>query len=262
MDIQKFNPTVAELTALAEEAKSVDVSDLTAVKEMRLKLRTARTTITKTGKEFRTEALAFQKAVIAKEKELLELVTPEEDRLKQIEDDAAKAIELEERQKKMPWRKEQIMLIGDGLDNPTDEELLEMDDEQFASYLNDRKVAKFDADEAEKREKEEAERIEKEKAEAVEKARIEEQEKAEKRVQEEKERAEREAKEKEEREKREAEEAERKEKEEQEKAEKNKKYKDWLKKNGYEEADKDSYKIERSGNTFTLYKLVDSITIE
>lgn len=251
MDIQKFNPTVAELTTLADEAKAVDVTDLTAVKEVRLKLRTARTTITKTGKEFRAEALAFQKAVIAKEKELLEIITPEEDRLKAVEEEVAKAAELEERKKVLPWRKEQLMTIGDGKDNPTEEELLGMEDATFTTYLNERKAAHLDAIEAEKREAELAEQREKEKEEAAEKAR-----------QEERERMEREQREKEEREKREAEEVARKEKEEQEKAEKNKKYKDWLKKNGYTEKNKDSYKIVREGNTFSLYTLVDTITID
>lgn len=251
MDIQKFNPTVAELTTLAEEAKAVDISDLTAVKEMRLKLRTARTTITKTGKEFRAEALAFQKAVIAKEKELLELVTPEEDRLKAVEDEAARAAELEERKKVIPWRKEQLITIGDGKDNPTEEELLDMDDATFTSYLNERKAAHLDAVEAEKREAELAEQREKEKEEAAEKAR-----------QEERERLEREQKEKEEREAKEKAEAERQAKEEEAKAKKNKAYKEWLDKHGYTTKTKDDYKVERDGNTFTLYKKIDTITIE
>lgn len=251
MDIQKFNPTVAELTTLAQEAKAVDITDLVAVKEMRLKLRTARTTITKTGKEFRAEALAFQKAVIAKEKELLELVTPEEDRLKAVEDEAAKAVELEERKKVLPWRKEQLEQLADGMLNPTEAELLDMDDAAFTQLLTERKAAKLEALEAKQRAAEAAERHEKEKAEAAEKAR-----------QEERERMEREQKEKEEREAREKAEAERKEKEEQEKAEKNKKYKDWLKQNGYTEETKDDYKVERNGNTFTLYKKLDAITIE
>ncbi len=262
MDIQKFNPTVAELTNLATEAKAVDVTNLEAVKEMRLRLRTARTTITKTGKEFRTEALAFQKAVIAKEKELLELVTPEEDRLKAVEEAAEKAAELEERKKVMPWRKEQLLGLGDGEPMPTEDELLAMDDATFTQLINNRKVAKLDRQEAEAREKEQAEKHEKEKEEAAERARKEEREKIEREQKEKDERAAKEAKEKEEREAREKEAKEKAEREEQEKAEKNKKYQNFLKKNGYTEETKDDYKIVREGDTFKLYKLLDTVTIK
>jgi hypothetical protein len=272
MDIQEFNPTVAELNKIAERARQVDVTDLVAVKEMRLELRTVRTTITKRGKELRDDALKFQKAVIAKEKELLELVTPEEDRLKEIEDIAAHAEEMAEREKKMPWRKEQIMLIGDGLDNPTDAELMDMDDEQFAQHLNARKVAKFDADEAEKREKELEAQREREKEEAVEKAREEEQKKAEQRIQEEKdradkvekeakekeERAEREAKEKAEREEKEREAAEAAEKAESEKLEKQKKYKTWLSDNNFNE---ETDKIIKTDGEVSIYRFVSSFKI-
>lgn len=272
MDIQEFNPTVAELSKIAERARQVDVKDLVAVKEMRLELRTIRTTITKRGKEMRDDALKFQKAVIAKEKELLELVTPEEDRLKEIEDAAAMAEEMEARAQKMPWRKEQLMLLGDGVENPTNEGLLEMSDEQFAVYLNGRKLAKFDADEAEKREKELEAQREREKEEAVEKARKEEQEKAEKRVQEEKDRADRaekEAKEKEERAEREAKEkAEREEKEkaaaeaaekaEAEKLEKKKKYQTWLSDNNFNDA---TDKLIKTDSEVSIYRLVSSFKI-
>lgn len=272
MDIQEFNPTVAELTKIAERAKKVDSTDLVAVKEMRLELRTVRTTITKRGKELRTEALAFQKAVIAKEKELLELVTPQEDRLKEIEDAAAMAEEMEARAQKMPWRKEQLMLLGDGVENPTNEQLLDMNDEQFATYLNERKVAKFDADEAEKREKELEAQREREKEEAVEKARLEEQEKAAKQLQEEKDRADRaekEAKEKEERAEREAKEkAEREEKEkaaaeaaekaEAEKLEKKKKYQTWLSDNNFNDA---TDRLVKTENEVSIYRFVSSFKI-
>ena len=48
---------------------------------------------------------------------------------------------------------------------------------------------------------------------------------------------------------------------EEEKKKKNKKYTTFLEKNGYNDKTKDEYQIERNENTFTLYKKIDSITI-
>lgn len=255
--LEKFNPTVAELQKMVEATKGITATDLTdatqlaVVKENRLKLRDARTTITKIGKDLRADALEYQRAVIAKEKELLAIIEPEEARLKKIEDEAKHLEEMEKRAQVLPWRREQVAGIADGLENPTDEMLLDMDDEAFNAYVATRKAAKLDRMEAEARAKEDAERREKEKEEAAERARIEERQ-----------RMEREQKEKEERATKEAEEARKREAEEQEKAEKNKKYQNFLKKNGYTEETKDEFKVVREGDTFKLYKLVDTVTIK
>lgn len=255
--LEKFNPTLAELQALVESTKGITAKDLTdknqlaVVKENRLKLRDARTTITKVGKEYRAEALEYQRLVIVKEKELLAIITPEEDRLKAIEEEAKNLEILEERKKVLPWRKEQLLGIGDGESMPTEQELLQLTDEEFNTHVTNRKLAKLDKQEAEAREKQEAENREKEKEEAAAKA-----------VEEERERAAKEAKLKEEREAKEAEEAKQKEAEELARTEKNKKYQTFLKKNGYTEETKDDYKIVREGDTFKLYKLVDTVTIK
>jgi len=201
LNIEKFNPTIAELNNLVALTSGVKVTDptdkkqLEEVKKNRLMLRDARVNITKKGKELREDAVKFQKAVIEKEKELIAIIEPEENRLKEVEDDAKKAKLRAERIAVLPMRKEKLEAIGDQV-TVSDNELLDMDDTAFTEHYNTRVSLKNEADrEALDEEKRQAER-DKEKREAEEKAR-----------QEERERHEREQKEKEEREEREREEA-------------------------------------------------------
>jgi hypothetical protein len=102
-----FESTKAQLVQLASETASltrVDTDDnLAAAKAARARLRTARTTIEKTGKAARDDANKFQKAVIAKERELVGVIQPEEERLAGLveaeerrREDAARAIREEE----------------------------------------------------------------------------------------------------------------------------------------------------------------------
>lgn len=80
-----YEDTKAKLSALAKESVSlvrVDTDDsLAAAKSAYLRLRSTRTSIEKTGKAARDGATKFQRAVIAKEKELIQVIQPEETRL-------------------------------------------------------------------------------------------------------------------------------------------------------------------------------------
>lgn len=204
-NIEQFNPTVAELTALVEATKNIKATDLTdkkqleVVKESRKKLSDARINITKRGKELRQSAIDFQKAVIEKEKELISIISPEEDRLKEIEAEAKEIKIREERMAVLPQWKEKLSTIGDK-EEISDEQLLGMDHAQFTDYYNQRVANKNDADrraieDEKKKNEEEAKRLEWEKGaqEREEKARKEEKERIEREA---KEKAEREAKEK------------------------------------------------------------------
>ena len=88
MQLEKFNPTTAELKQKAEECSSLiikgvdDKEGYQAVHKARMDLVRTRREINKTGKELRAEAIAFQKAVIDKEKELIGIISPVEDDLK------------------------------------------------------------------------------------------------------------------------------------------------------------------------------------
>lgn len=110
MDIEKFNPNIAHLRALVEKTSvltSIDITDKAALAvfaENQKELQQARLLVTKTGKALREESTAFSKAVIAREKELLGVIEPEEERLKQIKEDADHAVLIEQRKGMTPFR--------------------------------------------------------------------------------------------------------------------------------------------------------------
>lgn len=265
LNVEKFDPTVAELKAIVAETASItatdlrDKSQLKVVKSTRIKLRDARIKITKTGKEMRDEANAYNKAVLAKEKELLAIVEPEEDRLKAIEEEAERIVVMEARMVQLPIRRDALAQIGDGVEI-SDDEILAMDDTQFVEYRNTRVTAKIEAErvalEAEKhrlaREQELEEAKKQAAKEAEEKARrdAEDRIRAAEQAQADAERREKEAAERAERERQEA--AEREEAE-QARLEKEKGYNQWLKDNAFDEA---TMKLITVADEVHMYKLV------
>lgn len=93
----------SELAALAK--KSADIVEIknTAAREQchsaMMALANTRTSITKTGKTARDDANAFSRAVIAEEKRLIDLIEPEESRLRALRDEWDEAREAEKRAK-------------------------------------------------------------------------------------------------------------------------------------------------------------------
>lgn len=163
MNIGKFNPTVQELKKLVDDAQGVDITDLKAVKDAKKPLKSARIEITKMGKSMRDEATAFNRAVLVKERELLEIIEPTEKKFKEIEDAEKQRIAIEERKEQLPMRRSELSAIG--LLAIRDEVLLSMNDKEFAEYkMNFAKKVKED--------KEAEEKIELEKAEAVRQERV------------------------------------------------------------------------------------------
>jgi len=239
LNIEKFNPTVSELKALVEDSKDLSIKDykddegLLIIKEHRLKLRDARTTITKTGKELRSEAVSFQKAVIAKEKELLEIITPREDELKLIEDTASLELQREKRLIGLPDKKEKLLKIGVEVE---DNILLDMDSSQFDSFLNEKTFEHNEKKAEEIRIKEEEISKKEREQELITKAREEEKERIEneKKVEESKKII------------------------EENELKENTEYVEWLKDNGYTEETKDTFKIVSSSEVVHLYKLVNT----
>lgn len=149
-ELDKFNPTVAELTLMVEKTKglTIDIQDkgqLSIVHTSRIELKNARVKIEKAGKALREEAIAYQKAVIAKEKELVGIIEPEEDRLAAIEEEAEKFAIRKERLEKLPTRKERLLAIpySHHLEPQSDEVLLDMDANAFEAYLNSRTSSCF-----------------------------------------------------------------------------------------------------------------------
>lgn len=144
MELDKFNPTVAELNALVVKTRGIDAScELAIVKENRIALKNARVQIEKAGKALRADALDFQKKVIAKENELIGIIEPEEDRLMVIEAEAAKKAEREARKALLPARIAQLEAIGA---TSGDESLLAMDGTQFQQFYNEKVADKNERD--------------------------------------------------------------------------------------------------------------------
>lgn len=136
MDIEQFNPTIAELNRMVTVAKTITKEmGVDIIKENKTILQKTRTSITEKGKELREEALIFQRAVISKEKELLEIIAPEEDRLKGIIDEFKTEELKKERLQLLPERKEKLNSI-DGSTWATDEQILEMDGMAFSIFYN------------------------------------------------------------------------------------------------------------------------------
>lgn len=257
--VVEFDPTVEALQQMVEATKNITATDLTdkdqlkIVKENRMALKNARVKIEKRGKELRDDAIKYQKDVIAKERELVSIISGEEDRLSEIEEEAKQIQIRKERAEQLPARRERLAVIGDGIE-ATDDELLALDDTKFDTYVNNRASAKIIADrnkiEADRIANEhEATRLENEKnaREREEKARVDERT-----------RLETQAKEKEEKrienEKHAAEEKARKEQEERERIEKQDAYRNFRVQLGWSEETRHFYKEENVGGVITVWK--------
>ncbi len=104
LSLAEFVPAKADLISLVEQAKKTDMANPEAVHEVRILLRDARVNVTKRGKELREGALKFQKDVIAKEKELVAIIEPEEQRLKTADEEFKLKAEMEKRRDELPSR--------------------------------------------------------------------------------------------------------------------------------------------------------------
>ncbi len=286
LDIEKFNPTKAEITALVGEAQGLvitgvdDVEGYKRVDDVRKRMKKIRVQITNTGKEMRAEATAFAKKVIEKEKELVGLIEPTELELEAKQ----KAIDDEKEKNKrlalLPPRKEKLAEIG-VTDVPDDFILLQNDDE-FNSYFNIKKGEWLAAKEAKLKADQEAVEAEKRRIAAEEQRKAE----LEKARQEGEDKAKREASEKEaqveaerqaelkrkqdeeaqaERSRKEVEDKKRAEEEAKAAEEKRvtalKQYQDFLTKNGWTVATKDQFIIQRTGQMVFLFKKIDELTL-
>lgn len=243
MEIKKFNPTEAELIKAVEAVKDLkikgvdDVSGYAVVNDARKKLGKYRIAITKFGKAEREEALAYQRMVLKKEKELLAIVVPKEDEFKQMLNEIDIAKEKEERKVMLPSRKKMLEEINEKM---TDDDILNMDDKEFSQFYTDKKTELV---EKEAEEKERAKELKRARLDAAKKARE----------------AERARVEKAKIAKEEIEESKAKE------LARNTIYNKWLKDNNFNEED---FVVEGEsfpdldGTVFTLYKKVSSITIK
>ena len=277
-DVIFFDPQVSDLQAIIAETAKITATDLSDAKQLelvkatRIKLKKARVVIEKQGKTQRDRATDYSRRVMAREKELIGIIEPEEDRLQAIEAEAERIKVRAERMTSLPLRREQLAAIGDGIVTP-DVILLDMDAEQFVAHMNGRKVAQFEKMEAAR--KAEETRVAREKEIEAAKARAvqDERDRAEKEDQRkrdeaaaaatkavddakrEAERIEREAREKVEREAKEKADAEAADAAEQAKLEKRKRYQNWLETIGYSEETKHLWKFEDAGDRVRAFSI-------
>ena len=306
-EVEIFNPTIAELTKIVGTAKDLVIADykdkaqIEIVSAKRKELKKIRVAITNRGKELREEALAHQRKVIEKEKELVGIITPEEDRLQKLEDEALMKIEQDRRRGLLPDKLAMLKALGFEPTPEQQDNLLLLTDEGWADYYNRCVARKNEADrialeerEAEQKRKEqeledEKKRIAQEEAERKAKAEQEEKDRVAREEQAERERlqkieddkkkaiADAQAKERQEKEAKareekaraderariEQEEKEKKAKEEAERIalEKKKIYKQFLTDNGYTEELKNDYLIKNDNLVITLYKKVNTLDL-
>lgn len=274
LELDQFNPTVAELKSLVENAGLLmlpdpsDEAQVKVIKEKRIELRDARVRVEKAGKELRAEAVQFQKAVIDREKELIAIVEPEEIRLKALEEEAKKFELVQERQKSLPARKERLTAL-DPAYLVVDEALLDLDDAEFETFFNkcsadknEKAAAEVKRREDEVREKEEAQKREAETKQREDNARKEAEARAEREIQEAKDRADRaeqEAKDKVDREQREKE---KRDQEERDRLAKEDRIRVTLEMYGYSEATKGDFIIQKNPTEIVVFKKVASFSPE
>jgi len=300
LNIEKFNPTKADLIKLADKYKSLEIKGIddrigyNIVDEARKDLKKKRVELTKTGKELRDEANQFAKKVISIEKELVAIIEPLELELKAKQDEIDLIIEKNKRKALLPDRIEKLKSINVEI---SEDEILEMDSDTFLAFFNEHKeyyLAEKERklqeekdkieeqkkiEELKKQREEEIERAKKEAAENAKKEaeehakkiqaekdaetarKIKEAEDKAKKAEEDRIRADLERKLEDER--KEKEEQERIEKEKQEKAalEKEKKYKQFLKDNGVTAANKDNFIIKKVDEKILLFKKIGELNL-
>lgn len=105
----------AMLTETADITEVKDKDSRTMAHNAAMKLKNARVAIEKTGKTARDDANAFAKAVIAEEKRLTAIITPEEDRLLALRNEYDRKVE-EERLERERKERERVAAIRGQID--------------------------------------------------------------------------------------------------------------------------------------------------
>lgn len=270
--LEQYTALEVELHTLAGRAESITEPD----KKLRIEIRDTRVRIEKIGKYLRDDYNRLAKEVIAKEKELIGIIAPAEERLKSLEEAVEAEKERLYRVSRFEARKAIFETLGVSFEPEQNEKLSDTEFEAFyQSELlakNERTAKELAEREQKVREEEERQARIKREEEMAESIREEEAQKAAKAIadaEERAKRAEQDAKEKAERDERARvaqEEADRIAKEKNEADEKKKLEQDmaynmWLESFGYTEETKSDFVIEKYGNRVRLSKILSIYTI-
>lgn len=142
--IQKFDPLKKEVADLVEQIKTTVISlpsgntGYALMTENKRLLQKKRKEVTDTMKSEREQALAFQKMVIAYEKDILALIEPVESDLKAKIEAIDAERELNARKALLPERMARLQSIPayEGKSESAEEYILTLDNIQFESYFN------------------------------------------------------------------------------------------------------------------------------
>lgn len=250
-NLEIFNEIRSNLSKTAERNKGLtikgidDIDGYNKMKEAKNELRRKEIDLEKLAKSERQQALKYQRGIIALEKDLKAITSPLiEEYKKQLEEiDEIKA--RENRKVLLPYRKKRLKQIGASL---SDEDLLNINENDWAEFMNEKREEYLKIKEQEKLEKERKEQEAQKIKEAEERAR-------ENAIKEERERKQKEDNEK--AQKILQEQADKKAKEEAKL--KDERIQNWLKENNYNEED---YKLINEPNRLVLYKKVGELEIK
>jgi len=151
--VSEVTPTidVTGLHTIANKAKALQDIDITNDEKMaevtavRKELAEARKQTVDFVEPAREKLYKVYKGTLQVKNILLDIITPEEDRLKAIEKERKELDTRNARVALLPMRQEALAALKDGVE-VTDEFILDMDNDQFVTYLNERTTAKNEAD--------------------------------------------------------------------------------------------------------------------
>lgn len=157
LSLEEINPKEAELRQLAADYGTLAINGIDdkegydRAHAARMVLKGKRVEVEKAGKALREKTTAFNKSVIAREKELIGIIEPLEERLHKMELEIDEAIDMEKRRVLLPDRRQKAIDIECVI---SDADLLKMEPETFAAWYNqnhalflERKAAALKADE-------------------------------------------------------------------------------------------------------------------
>lgn len=150
INMVKFDVLKSDLEKEVKES-SVVVYDTTKeetigeAKKAKKELRSKEIIVEKNGLSFRRIFNNINTYISTKEKELTGITSPEVERLGKVVTDTEDFLLKQEREEKLPARKERLVSIGDKIE-VEDETLLGMDSAQFETYYNQRVADKNEAD--------------------------------------------------------------------------------------------------------------------
>ncbi len=128
----EFDYNLEALQKIKEGMLSIDKTNIEEVEGAVKQLVKIRRGIETKGKSYRDEANAFNKMVISKEKEYVEIIEPLEIEYKEILEKDKQAKIVEARMALLPMKKDQLSLLK--VKQSTDEEILALSDEEWVIF--------------------------------------------------------------------------------------------------------------------------------